>query len=374
VRRLTAGLLALLLSSCGSAEPRVEAPEIELWPESEGDQRPEPPVDPPQLSPRALLSMASFSKLVEIARRLDESDDTESGARCILRPRTSAGAGYRLEAEIAVAVRPLPDAPEDLDARLRASGEPIRPLTRWGLAGAALDGMLVASFTALPPVRGRAPIVLALTNEGHYLRRDSGGGAPAGPVSVDAVRAFLDGLAPETVVVFVTAEAGVPVRALERVLATIPPRLPVALAVALPADTTLPPGIGPAERPLGGGTEGLCPDGLPPGPGGRIEGELDPALIRQALAPLDEAGRECVAGSGAAVASGSVLDLAFRIAEDGTVAEACVTNDGPGSVALRRCLLEALRALSFPRPIPGGTVDVEAPLVVQHEIELPLCR
>ena len=119
----TLAALTLLFFGCG--EPATQTQTQTQTQQSAGGTREiqerAAPDDarPTPRDPRALPGSAVFGDLVEVARALDERRDSRSESGCLL--RASPGA-YRLEADLAVAVRPLPQAPEELDARLATAG------------------------------------------------------------------------------------------------------------------------------------------------------------------------------------------------------------------------------------------------------------
>jgi hypothetical protein len=81
---------------------------------------------------RALGNAADFGALVRAAQALEAAGAAGSDAGCVLRAPTAPGASWRLEADVAVALRPLPAAWEDLDAPLRTRRGAARLLSRWG--------------------------------------------------------------------------------------------------------------------------------------------------------------------------------------------------------------------------------------------------
>ena len=89
---------------------------------------PQPPAESGQ-SPRLLALEATYTDLVAAARTMDDATSAQGSENCLLR---GDGIGaYRFEGDIAVAVRPLPDPPEDLDEWLGNSTSMVS-LTRWG--------------------------------------------------------------------------------------------------------------------------------------------------------------------------------------------------------------------------------------------------
>ena len=140
----------------------------------------------------------------------------------------------------------------------------------------------------------------------------------------------------------------------------IPNRFEVALAVALPKETRLPP-------PAAASTELLCPDGLPAPAHGEHEGDLDAASARTAFGPLREAALSCALATGGRALLGGRLVLGLRIGADGKAAQLCFVSDAIAEPQLRRCLVSAARDLSLPTPHPAGFVDLNVPLEIALE-------
>ncbi|MFW5876139.1 MAG: hypothetical protein ACOCXM_05340, partial [Myxococcota bacterium] len=118
MRTPSLALLVLFLAACQPDRPAQRAPGAR----SEGSSTPPASAEtdprPPPSAHRALGPAATFGELVAAARALDDAGAGDADAGCLLRsPPTSAG-GWRLEADLAVAVRPLPDAPANLASRL----------------------------------------------------------------------------------------------------------------------------------------------------------------------------------------------------------------------------------------------------------------
>lgn len=359
---------------CGGAPPEVEAAPAD---DSGGVRHGTGDgASPSTASARVLGVGASFGDLVAAARRLDDRQEADSDAGCIL--RGAAGAPWRLEADLSVAVRPLPDAPPDLEPRLTDADHPARVLTRWGQLGAEAQRLALVTFTSTPPLRAEGAAALFLTDRGAYLRRVGNAELePTGPVPLAEAGALLTGVLDEArLPVFVTAEANVPLEHLRTLLAAVPESLAgaTALAVPLAPETRLP---GPNERRSSDETALLCPDGLPVPTEGAEEGVLQAMQIVGAIGPLREGARSCFAHATGTAAVGGRLALAIRIGPEGAVTEACFTGDEIGDPALRACVLEAARATHFPTPDPRGFVDAVVPLAFEPDTSLrqsPLCR
>jgi hypothetical protein len=160
---------------------------------------------------------------------------------------------------------------------------------------------------------------------------------------------------PDPVIAYVTAESAITLEQIANVLRSLPNRFEVALAVVLPKGTRLPAAT---ER----SQELLCPEGLSEPKDDESEGSLDPAALRSVLAPLRDAALKCALSTGGQALQGGRLELGLRIGADGRARELCMVRDAIGELVLRRCVIEAARALKFPAPSPVGFVDVQLPL------------
>ncbi|RLB51027.1 MAG: hypothetical protein DRJ42_17640 [Deltaproteobacteria bacterium] len=356
--------LAMELVGCGGTEgppPTREVATPTTGGTETGTSAGDTPAPP---DPRALGISARFGDLVRAARAVDDTNQAESAEGCVLR-----GDGpYRLTADVAVAIRPLPEAPEDLDARLRDATS-ARLFTRWGQVPRvpAPEAIAVVGITGTPPPARTEGAAIFVTDEGIYVR-PAGFGAAHGPLSftdgAGAARATVSGSG----MTLVAAEAGVSLAALRDLLALLPPEAhgKVALGVTLPANVTL-----PDATPIADDGRGLCPDGLPAVTDDAGDpGELTGAAIVGALGPLRQGAAQCMATARGPGAAGTRVGLAMRIGADGRLTEACITNDSASDPALRDCLLEAARATVFPAPSPAGYVDAVLPLTLVPDASL----
>jgi hypothetical protein len=362
VRALLLALPLLVLAACGGSPHATETPR-------DRERAPADRTPPVARSDRDLGADATFADLATAARRQDDRRDSDADAACLVR---AGGDGYRLEADLAVAVRPLPVPPDDLDARMESERGPVRVLARFGAYGGdpAARTALVAVNTTLPPTRGVA-LAIVLTDRGAYARRSDQAGGER-----DASRAewVLERAAwSEVDLVAITAEAGVPVRALVELMERIPETMAgrVTLAVVLEAGTRLPdaPVIQAGERAE------LCPDGLPELAEDAPLGDLPADRIRGALDPLRSAAELCVGTSAGPGAAGGRVSLAVRIGPDGRVTDACAMEDSTGDAELRACLSRAARELAF--DAPGGYLDFALPLALEPgraQRQIPVCR
>jgi len=307
---------------------------------------------------RGLALGATWGQLVQSARQLDDESRAESDVGCVLR-----GTGpYRFTADVAVAIRPLPEAPEDLDVRLVESTS-ARLFTRWGQINPGGD-LAVVAFTGTPAPQGTTGAAIFVTDQGIYVR-PAGHGPTEGPLPFDegagAARATVAG-SPMTLI---AAESSAALSAVRDLLEALPleasPR--IALGVTLAPDVRLPD---PTTREDDG--RGLCPDGLPRLAGDA--GELAAQAIVGALGPLRDGATRCMASATGPGAAGSRIGLAMRIGPDGRLSEACMTADSASDPALRDCLLEAARATTFPTPDPAGAVDVLLPMELVPDASL----
>lgn len=360
-------LLGLLVGCAGLDAARPEAPP----PPPPRAGRPSPEERSSPEDPRDLGARATFASLLDAARRLDDRRDQDSSAGCLLRPPTDEpGASWRLEADLAVALRPLPGPPPDLDPIFGASSGPVNVLTRWSAHGPGNpDAPTLVAVTTSLPARDAPVVVWALTAQGVFVR-STGGPAPLEPRPVAA-------LVPPTGAgaLYVTAEAGTPLERLAEVLLAVPASLhgQVGLAVVLAPGTRL-PAAPPAED--ASSSAGLCPEGLPPLPADVPEGDVETAALLQSLGPLRQAVATCVSGARTLGPDAARMRVALRIGPTGSVLEACATRDEAGDPTLRACVMRAVRATAFPAPRPAGMVDVELPLsltVESAQRQAPLC-
>ena len=370
---------ALTLAACGGgAAPSGPVGRTHIADEARTGED-DSTVEAPARSARALGATATFAELVRAARELEDRGEGNATAGCLLRGSGAVGEAWRFEADVAVAVRPLPAAWDDYDAHLRAHRGPARILSRWGQTRAEPYSLALATLTSTVPVDTTLPAaVVLLTDAGAYVLGTAQSSAPVGaavPTArlVEALRALQPGGAPAMIAV--TAEAALPLASLREALAVLGELgVPIALAVPLAPDVRLPadPVASPdvAER-------GLCGRGLPEPPPSAVEGDLAQSVVVAALSPLRDAVARCMSNATGRAASGGRLDVTLRIGADGTVTEACAVRDDVLDPALRICVLEAARSLRFPLPSPSGYVDLALPLRLAADATLaqrPLCE
>jgi len=273
--------------------------------------------------------------------------------------RHLAGGALRVDADLAVAVRPLPEASTNLAGRLRATGGAVQVLGRWGRFGPIDAGLNVVAMTsAAPRAADRRALTLFVTHGAVHIRT-TGFGLPFAlmePITNlgEAVLGVIQRLAPD--VILVTADASLSLtRVLEVGRAVSDLGIRVGFVVLLPPETRLPP-VGPSEE---GSDVGLCTAGLPENPG-VAEGSRDPRALRQSLISVQALAQACMSSVGGGMTPEGVMEVLLRIGPGGAVANACAIQDGLGVPALRVCILERLRSLDFGPA--DGVVDVALPL------------
>lgn len=271
----------------------------------------------------------------------------------------------RLEADLAIAARPLPPAPEQCERAVAESVGAIPVISTWGnRPGESDDGVLVAFTTTTPKAVKNPAIGLFVTTAGVLLRAaDPNLRAKPERMTPDQAGVLLSSVAgPGTV--YVTADRDLPLsQLLETVELVVPDRFEIALAVALPKGTKLPVLTPPTAARAGE----LCPDGLPPPAASDREGELSGAAAQSSVGPLREHALACALNTGGRALLGGRLVLALRIADNGRAREACFVSDEIGEPLLRRCLVSAARDLAFPAPSPAGFADLQVPLQIELE-------
>jgi hypothetical protein len=341
--------LLVCCCACATTRPEPPAPAHPIPPPTAAvttSTIPEPPADP-----RELPAQATFADLVDAARATDGAGEAHSEAGCLLRP----GETPRLEADLLPAARPLPRPASDLATSIEPTVGAVGVLSAWGNVSGEVPDVVLLAFTTTTPQAVRNPIVaLFVTRGGTFVRAaDPVLRAQRAALSNEAAAALLTRLSGPAVV-YVTAEAEVPLRSLLELLRAIPNRLEIGLAVALLKTTRLPP-------PAAEDRTGLCPDGLPaPGKNER-EGSLAANDAQTAFGPLRDAALSCALATGGRALLGGHLVLGMRLAADGSAPHVCFVADAVGEPMLRRCLISAARDLHLPAP-KGGFVDLNVPL------------
>ncbi len=339
----------VLLLACGEG-PRATEERVET---TTGEER-EREVAAPPVSARDLAAGATFADLASAARRQDDLRDQDSSAGCVLR----RGEGFRLEADLAVAIRPLPAPETDLDARM-ASDAPARVFTRYGAYGESTELGVVALTTTAPPagaIERAIGLVILLTDRGAYARRTDVAFGAVTPRPVEELIGTLPFA--EVSTTFVAAESGVPLDTLYEALRLLPSTLAgdVALAVVLERGVALPDRVALEEE-----SAPLCEE-LPPTDAPSSDA-LTATDLRAAIDRLAGPVAICVGTTTGPGARGGRLELMARVIDGGTIGEACIRADDTGDAHLRACVLRAARALVFPDP--DGVVDFAVPLVLR---------
>ena len=318
---------------------------------------------------RALSATATFGDLVRSARTLDDHPEEHSTAGCLVGGGAAAGAAFDLRAEIAVAVRPLPDAAADLDAVLREGRLPVRIFSRFGQVGPSIYDVALVAMTYTPPLRDDLPAVaLFATARGIYVRATSGTVAPelADSVLAEDVEQRVAAITPDgRRAIYVTAEEAYPLTALRPLLARLSRgTTPVALAAPLARDTRLPE---PTPMAAIEATRGMCPNGeAPTFAETAAEGDVDPNAVRARLTHFVETASTCLSkATSARTAQGGNMRVGFVLNAEGNVSAACATSDEIRDRDVRVCVIEALRTTPFDRPSPAGYVQLEVPLVLR---------
>lgn len=360
--RLPATLL--LLAGAFACGPSGENNEVTTHPDPEptqgGSDAPEAQEPQAEADPRRLAAGATFADLVSAAGALDARGGGQSSSGCLLE---QASAGHMLRADVAIALRPVPEPP----AALTAAGDRVRVFSRWGQRGSGSP--VLAALTATPPPAG-GPALAVLIDGASIALRSTDGSLVGNDVQLSSLASAMeDALQRGTSRVFVSAAAGVSLARLQEVLAALPTEAAtlVVFAVALSGDTTLP------DPPARGESDtGMCSTMAPRTPG--PAGDMDAGAAREALSGLSSASA-CLSGAGPESASGGRLGLEITVDAGGTVERACATSDEIEDSGVRTCVLDHVRALRF--PASSGEVTLRLPIsLVPDRSEAPraLCR
>jgi hypothetical protein len=310
---------------------------------------------------RTLGPNATFADLVRAARSLATGADRDSSAGCML--ERSQDGGYVLAADLMLALERMPDPPTDLGALLERDARPIAMLTAFGtIRPQAEQGLALASFTTTAPGTQTA-VLLALDHDVAFVRTSAAASADAAgePVSSAAARA-LALVSSGRSTLFVSASASTPLSNVHALLALLSPSAAVGLAVLLPHGTALP------RSDAGGALDALadvaCPDGLPEVALDTPLGDLDASALGPSLHDLQADIAPCLAAMQVEAAR---VVLALRIAQDGSVAHACLLDAAGLDAHTAGCLVLAARSLVVPAPSPAGLVDLHLPLALHAE-------
>lgn len=342
-------------------------------PGGESLEGPGPSGSSPTADPRALGVGATFADLVAAVRNLDGLGQSESRAGCLL----SGGslAPFRLEADLASAVHPIPEAPRDLEGRLDDPRGTAVVLTRWAQHGQATGHLTLVALSATPPPAAGHVAVIVLGREGAYLRRTEGTvpATHAGPFPISRLGEHLPVVLDGAAAVVLTAEANTPLGSVRAALGSLPSGSPPAmLGLALDAGVRLP--AAPGQDPS---VHGLCQAGTLPEPAaGQRLGTLAPDVIRARVAGMGEGAMRCFEYARGDAARGGRMRVMTRIGPQGRVTEACAVTDELGDPTLRACVLGVVRGLVFPAPAEGDYVDVALPIRLLPDVsdqQRPLC-
>jgi hypothetical protein len=263
----------------------------------------------------------------------------------------------RIGGQASPALRPLPLPSADLDAQLARSVS-VNVLTGFGRYGAAPGTLTLAAFSATTPAR--EALALIVTDQGVAVRGVDARLPMQNQLTREAAVRAAVLLQPATV--FVAAEAAVATSLLAELLTALDSqRVPVALAVDVPAEAALP---APAPSQVA-----ACPEGLPST--AEAEGELPLNQITPVLAQLRSVAGDCLSNADARGAAGGRVRVMLRVAPNGSVGEACISADETGDSRLLACIVAAARSLRFPAPSPSGSVDLELPLALAPNFAAP---
>ncbi len=311
---------------------------------------------------RLLDADARFGDLIATVNHLDQNKQQHSDKKCLLRRLPFTGERIALEADLAVAVRPLPDAPGQLDKRLQSESGKVHVITLWDRIGADASGIVMVAFTTTSPASARLPaVVLFITARGISIRHSDQTPEPnSEPIQLNELTSVLADIASrKEFALYVTADAEIPLGKLYELLATLPhPQPEVALAVALSAGTRLPTQSKPSTRD----TAVWCPQGLPELKHDAPQGNIQRSDIIAAVNAMREEAQECLSAADATAAVGGRVQVAIRVGVSGSVEKQCLIEDEIENLALAKCILSTVSALRFPPPNPSGPVDIHLPL------------
>ncbi|NCQ61396.1 MAG: hypothetical protein GW913_12120 [Myxococcales bacterium] len=303
---------------------------------------------------RALAAGAHFADVVAALEAAEVAHAEAATAPCVMTGGSDDRSAH-VDAEVAAAVHPIPDAPADLASRVGV--EAVAILSRFGARGPAQPGLAVATLTSTDPPGDGEQMLIVLTSRGALLRSTDRAMDPGTPFSLEELRRRLNALSPAPELLALTAEASIPVSVLHDALLAVPDALAPRLALAV----TLPPGTRTPEAAAASAQHSPICEDLPALAVGEREGVLEGRVLLAGVAPLRDAVPACLDTAGADARAGTMV-LRFRVARDGSVAAACVASDETGSDGLRTCVLEHLGQLHFPAPSPAGVVEAAIPL------------
>lgn len=326
---------------------------------------------------RNLSSNARFGDLIAAVNHLDQHDLSRSDRKCLLRRLPFSDERIALEADLAVAVRPLPHAPDELDKRLQSESGTVHVITLWDRIGSDTSGIVLVAFTTTTPASARLPAVaLFLTNRGIYVRQSDQTSEPNNkPIQLNELAPLLAHIASQKdFALYVTADAQVSLRALYDLLSALPdPQPEIALAVVVAAGTRLPKQSKSSTRD----TTVWCSQGLPELKSEIPEGDIPRSDIIAAVGAIHEGAQQCLAEADGSAAAGGRLQVAFRVGVSGNVERQCLIEDEIQNLALAKCILSTVSTLRFPPPNPSGPVDIHLPLRLTSQginRQKPICK
>ncbi|NOY91640.1 MAG: hypothetical protein GXP55_10605, partial [Deltaproteobacteria bacterium] len=242
-------LLTLMgLLGCGDRSPEAHAPQTrassggsaeQTRAQATGSAGSDNPEAVAQPNPRALAAGATYGDLITALRAAEVARSEAATAPCLM-TGGAAGQSAHLDAELAAAVHPIPDAPADLASRL--SPAPVAILSRYGTRGPSEPGLAVAALSATDPPGDGEQVLIALTSRGALLRSSDRRVEAAEAFPLDELRQRLGAFSETPGLIALTAEASVPLSVLRDALGELPDALAshLTLAVALPPGTRAP--------------------------------------------------------------------------------------------------------------------------------------
>jgi hypothetical protein len=368
--------IAITATHCGGAQETVK-PITSQSAKPATEKAPKAPAEEMPADSRVLAAYATFGDVVTAANNLDQRLLSHSDKKCLLRRPALLQEPWNLDADLAVAVRPLPSTPDDLDKRLEGHPGKVHVMTLWGRVGDDTNAIVLVAFTTTSPQSARLPAVaLFLTDRGITVRQSDEASEPnAAPLQLADVGPFLANLASKKeFALYVTANANISLRALYDLLSVLPyPQREVALTVALAPETRLPKPFIPSAKEA----DIWCPQGLPEPPEEAPQGDIPQIEIMTAMGSMRDKARQCLSVAEGSGAAGGRVVIAMRVDENGNVSKQCLVEDAIQDLALGKCLLSTVGELRFPPPSPKGFVDIHLPLKLSPEGisgQSPICK
>lgn len=320
---------------------------------------------------RSLPAGAKFRDLVRLAR---EMAGKPGGAPCLLQGGKSGGESA-LGAPVDAGASSLADPPADLDALLM-SGVKKKPFSDFGTRiftptehSEGADYLDLMTFT--PASRlvsgGQIPVLIA-TDQGIY---------PGFPNMVsDGQRLTAESraqikelLLPQAKVWIITGEGDAPIERVREALALIAETTgTVVLASPLPKASGPKKRVSRYDFRVDQGQPYACSTRSEPGiEAGPIGSYADGKIFK-----LGETFNAAVAACTTNGAGGSI-HVRMRIDPTGKLVEGCADTDDTGDAEARKCVVEAVRKLSFPAPDKAGFVNFGSAAVLTGKKLQALC-